>query len=66
MKIIHCDGKTLEIRDAGPVIMRLLAPSGQPIKLNGWRLLEDDEAREVLRGLLDMEVYSKEICLQKP
>lgn len=66
MKIIHCDGRTLEVRDAGPVIMRLLAPPGQPIKLNGWRLLEDDEAREVLRGLLDIGVYGKEIYLQKP
>jgi hypothetical protein len=48
MKLIRCNGRELEVRDVGPVVYRLAA-SAVPIKLHGWRILEDDAARELLR-----------------
>lgn len=55
-KLIHCDGRTLEVRDIGPVLFRLRARD-VPIKRNGYEILEDDEARRVLRDLLDGGLY---------
>lgn len=51
MKMIHSNGRELTVRDAGPVLMRLRAGPA-PIKCNGWNLLEDDEARDLVRRLL--------------
>jgi hypothetical protein len=56
LKIIHCNGRELTVRDAPPPIFRLRANS-VPIKLNGWRLMEDAEARLLLRELLDSKLY---------
>lgn len=58
MKLIYCDGAILEIRDIGPVIFRLRAGRA-PIKRHGYEILEDDEARKVLRELLDLNVHEK-------
>ncbi len=51
MKLIHSTGAVLEVRDAGPVIFRLHAGE-VPIKVNGYRLLDDEPARDLLRDLL--------------
>ena len=56
MKLVHCDGRTLTVRDAGPVVFRMVARDA-PIKVNGWRLLEDDDARALLRELLALKMY---------
>lgn len=56
MKLLSCDGKLLEVRDAGPIIFRLTARD-VPIKPAGWRLMEDGEARALLRRLIDSEMY---------
>jgi hypothetical protein len=34
MKLIHCDGRRLEVRDVGDVVYELQVQRG-PIKLNG-------------------------------
>lgn len=57
MKLVKCDGKVLEVRDCGPVIYRLLA-SAVPIKVNGWQLMTDDEARKLLEELRDLKLYA--------
>jgi hypothetical protein len=51
MKLFRSDGRTLEVRDVGPVLYRLLA-GAFPIKNNGWSIVSDDEARDMLRGYL--------------
>lgn len=56
MKIIHSTGRILEVRDVGPVIFRLTA-GAVPIKVNGWSIIDDEAARETLRGLLDTGLY---------
>lgn len=56
MKLLVCDGRLLEVRDAGPVLFRLTARD-VPIKLNGCHLLEDTAAREQLRALLSLGLY---------
>lgn len=56
MKLIHGTGRTLEVRDCGPVIFRLTA-GAVPIKVNGWSIVEDDVARETLRDLLALGLY---------
>jgi len=56
MKLVYGNGKLLEVRDVGPVIFRLTADR-VPIKVNGHRLVEDDDARELLRELLATGSY---------
>ncbi len=56
MKLVSGNGKQLEVRDVGPVIFRLTA-GPVPIKVNGYRIVEDDSARETLRGLLATGLY---------
>lgn len=60
MKLVHCDGRILTVRDAGPVIYELRAP-GVPLKPCGWFLLEDDAARDQLRILRDSGLYERVI-----
>jgi hypothetical protein len=57
MKLIHSTGGVLEVRDVGPVIFRVRAGVA-PIKRNGWEILEDGAAREVLRELLALGIYA--------
>src|SRR5258708_3149592 len=55
-KLLHGTGKTLEVRDVGPVLFRLTA-GAVPIKVNGYHVVEDDEARAALRDLLASGLY---------
>ena len=58
MKLVKCDGKLLEVRDCGPVIYRLKAvPGGLPIKVNGYHIMEEGAARDLLRDLLALGEY---------
>jgi len=50
MKLIRSDSRLLEVRDVGSVVCRLEAPSAS-IKCHGWHLLEDSEARALVREL---------------
>lgn len=56
MKLIRCDGRELTVRDAGPILMVVRA-AAMPLKHNGWRLMEDDAARDLLRELLASGLY---------
>lgn len=56
MKLIWCDGRTLEVRDVSDVIFRLRAVT-LPIKVNGYRIMEDGAARDLLRELLATGLY---------
>lgn len=56
MKLIKSTGAVLEVRDVGPVVFRLRA-GAIPIKRNGWQIVEDDAARDILRELLALGIY---------
>lgn len=56
MKLIVSNGKHLEVRDVSDVIFRLTANS-IPINKHGYFLLEDNEARDLLRELLNTNFY---------
>lgn len=59
MKLLWCNGKTLEVRDVGPVIFRLEAETVPLVPAGGYRLLGEDEAREQLRALLKTGLYGR-------
>lgn len=60
MKLFIGNGRTLDVRDVGPVMIQLSArKNGPPIKLNGHHLMSDDEARDVLRDLLSTGLYDR-------
>ena len=50
MRLIRSDGRVLEVRALGPVVYRLEA-ARVPIKLHGSFILDDAEARELIRRL---------------
>ena len=58
MKLIKSNGKELEIRTVGPVIYRIRA-GAVPIKVNGWQILEDDEARQLVTELNQTGLYER-------
>jgi hypothetical protein len=61
MKLLIGNGSMLEVRDVGPVRMRLSRrPGGPPIKFHGRELMEEDTARELLRGILATGEYDNE------
>lgn len=49
-KLLWGDGRTLEVRPIGDIVYRLAARR-VPIKLNGYLVLEDEDARELCRQL---------------
>jgi hypothetical protein len=56
--ILHSNGRELLVYDATP-IMRVVADRGVPLKFNGWRAMEKDAARALLREVLDAGCYTK-------
>ena len=61
MKLLFGDGRVLEVRDVGPVIVRLRARSdGPPIKHHGTTIVEDDVARDELKALLATGLYDRD------
>ena len=62
MKLLRGNGKVLEVRDAGPVIVRFRARAdGPPIKLNGWFLMTEDDARARLEEVRATGLYKREV-----
>lgn len=58
--MIECNGRRLIVRDAGPVLVELRArPGGAPLRYDGSAVVEDDEARATVRGLLDTKLYDR-------
>lgn len=59
MKLLRGNGKFVEVYDVpGPAILRLNAV-GAPLMLHGWKLLEEDAARELLREIMAPGNYEK-------
>ena len=59
MKLVRGTGALLEVRDVGPVLIRLRA-GAVPIKVNGYRIVSDEEARDQLRVLLATGLYRRD------
>lgn len=58
MKLIACDGRELKVYDLGPIVMRVsVRAGGPPIKLNGYRVMSDDDARATVRTILETGHY---------
>ena len=56
-KLVTCNGKRLEVRDVGPVIFELTARD-VPIKTDRpMMILNDVDARAMLRKLIDTGLY---------
>ncbi len=62
MKLLYGNGKVLEAREAGPVIVRFRArKDGPPIKFHGWALLTEDEARARLEEVRATGLYERDV-----
>jgi hypothetical protein len=59
MKLIRSTGRDLEVFDISGPVFRLKA-GPVPIKLNGWRIVEDDEARAIVKEQLATGLYHQE------
>ena len=58
MKLLVGNGRTLDVFDVGPSLMHVKARAdGPPIKVNGYRMLTDEKARELLREILGTGLY---------
>lgn len=57
MKLVISNGKELIIRDVGNVIFRLTADK-VPIGKHGYHIISDNEARKLLRELIDSGLYN--------
>lgn len=53
MKQIHSDGKHLEVRDVGEPVVMLECLVGKPLPLYHHEIMEDAEAREVCKSLIN-------------
>ncbi len=51
MKLLKGNGRVLEVWDVTKLVMRLRAGQG-PIKCPGWQLLEDSQAREMVKAII--------------
>ena len=61
MKLLYGNGKVLECRDVGPVLVRFLARAdGPPIKHNGYEILDDDAARARLEAVRETGLYERD------
>ncbi len=61
MKLLYGNGKVLEARDVGPVLVRFRARAGgPPIKHNGYEILDDDAARARLEEFRALGLYDRD------
>ncbi len=61
MKLLYGNGKILEARDIGPVLVRFRARAGgPPIKYNKWEILDDAAAREHLEETRALGLYDRD------
>lgn len=58
MKLVYSNGKKLEIYDINEPLMRFRA-GAVPIKYNGYRIVEDEVAKDIARDLLGSGLYTK-------
>ena len=58
-KLLRGCGDFLEVRDVGPVLIRIEPSRGVPIKHVGWVIEDDEVARERLRSLLATGFYRR-------
>lgn len=56
MKLLRSNGRVLEVYDIGPILMRI-STINLPLKENGLHILDDDQAREKVRELIDSNLY---------
>lgn len=59
MKLVYSTGKVLQVYDLASPLVTLRAIE-VPIRYNGYHILDDDKAREVLRELLRTGLYHKD------
>lgn len=59
MKLIKSNGKRLDVYDIGEGPIMTLVADKVPIKVNGVLVLKEDEARDVIRALLQTGLYEK-------
>jgi hypothetical protein len=57
VKILIGDGRRLTAYDARPMYVVTTRPGGPPIKFNGTEVLEDEEARDTLRRIVETRLY---------
>ena len=48
MKLIKCDGRTLEVRDVSEPLYKL---QGEYIPIHGYHIMEDEDARRICASL---------------
>lgn len=61
MKLILCNGQELSVYDVGdkPLLTLKTRDTKVPIKYDGSLMVEDDEARGVVKGLLGLDLYDR-------
>ena len=52
MKLVHCNGRLLEIYEIAKPVLTIQPCNTTPIKFNGWRICDDDEARDIASSML--------------
>ena len=60
MKYLYSNGRTLEVRDIGPVLVSLTAGT-TPLPIHPASIIEDAAARDLVRCLLDTRAYVREL-----
>jgi len=58
MKLIFSNGRKLEIRDVGPIIVSFHMQN-IPLKYNGFHLVEDEKAQAEMRSLINSKLYRR-------
>lgn len=59
MKLVYSNGKKLEVYDLGSPVIAFRAHE-VPLKYNGYRIVQDDAARDIVREVLKSGHYTKE------
>ncbi len=57
MKLLRSNGRHLEIYDIAATPLMRISSIQFPLKHNGWRIVEDDIARSLVREIIDNELY---------
>jgi hypothetical protein len=59
MKLLISSGRELTIRDVGDKVLMEFHAGRVPLMPHGWHLLEDDDARVLVRDILDSGLYER-------
>ena len=60
MKLIWCNGKRMEIRDVGPILVEFYMIN-VPLKDNGYQLIDDETARQKICRIIDSNLYKRTV-----